>query len=70
VVVLTGDKQDHLIEPCRQLGADAVFDKSEDVEKLVEFCKTHANNLDSMRSPMGLITTAADFEVAADFYAS
>lgn len=70
VVVLTGHNQNRVLEHCRELGADAVFDKSEDVEKLVEFCKAHANNLESMTAPMGLITDTPDFDVASDLYSS
>lgn len=55
VVVLTSYGQQRVLDHCRELGADEVFDKSQDVEKLVEFCKTHAANLGSMKT-MGLIT--------------
>lgn len=58
VVVLTSYGQQRVLDHCRQLGADAVFDKAQDVEKLVEFCKTHAANLSSMRAT-GLITEYA-----------
>ncbi len=58
VVVLTSYVQQRVLDHCRQLGADEVFDKSEDVEKLVEFCRTHAANLGSMKK-MGLITEQA-----------
>ncbi len=51
-------RQQRVLDHCRQLGADEVFDKSQDVEKLVEFCKTHAANLGSMKT-MGLITEHA-----------
>lgn len=55
VVVLTSYAQERVLEHCRELGADAVFDKSQDVEKLVEFCRAHADNLHSMNET-GLIT--------------
>lgn len=55
VVVLTSYGQKRVLDHCRILGADEVFDKSEDVEKLVDYCKTHAANLESMAS-LGLIT--------------
>ena len=50
VVVFTSDTEEHLLRRCRELGADAVFDKAHDVEKLVNFCKRHAANLESMES--------------------
>ena len=45
VVVFTSCTEEHLLSRCRELGADAVFDKGQDVEKLVAFCKRHAANL-------------------------
>ena len=45
VVVLTGYCQQNILHRCRELGADKVFDKSRDVEKLVDFCKAHAATL-------------------------
>ena len=54
VVVLTSYGQKRVLDHCKILGADEVFDKSEDVEKLVDFCKTHAANLESMANK-GLI---------------
>ncbi|MES2508965.1 MAG: response regulator [Pseudomonadota bacterium] len=57
VVVLTSYGQKRVLDHCRELGADEIFDKSQDVEKLVEFCKKHAANLGSMDSDnLGLIT--------------
>jgi DNA-binding NarL/FixJ family response regulator len=35
VVVLTSHSQENILHYCRELGADEVFDKSQDVEKLV-----------------------------------
>jgi len=55
VVVLTSYAQDNVLNHCRDLGADAVFDKSQDVEKLVNFCRCHAIELGNMTST-GLIT--------------
>ena len=49
VVVFTSYTEEHLLRRCRELGADAVFDKAHDVEKLVNFCKRHAANLESLR---------------------
>lgn len=65
VVVLTSYGQQRVLDHCRQLGADEVFDKSQDVEKLVEFCKTHAANLGSMKT-LGLITEAANAAEGSD----
>lgn len=45
VVVLTSHTEEHLLRRCRELGADAVFDKTHDVDKLVDFCKDHAASL-------------------------
>ena len=45
MVVLTGYTQAHLVERCLEVGANAVFDKSKDIEELVEFCKKHAREL-------------------------
>lgn len=60
VVVFTSYTEEYMLRRCRELGADAVFDKAHDVEKLVNFCKRHAANLESMESMegMGLITEA------------
>ena len=49
VVVFTSYTEEHLLRRCRDLGADAVFNKAHDVEKLVNFCKRHAANLESLR---------------------
>ncbi len=51
VVVLTGYCQRSLLQRCRELGADEVFDKSQDVDKLVDFCKDHARSLSLSVSP-------------------
>ncbi len=51
VVVLTGYCQSNLRKRCRELGADEVFDKSQDVEKLVDFCRNHARALEDSPSP-------------------
>ncbi|MEO7886651.1 MAG: response regulator [Polaromonas sp.] len=45
VVVLTSHNQENILHHCRELGADEVFDKSQDVEKLVRFCQEHAASL-------------------------
>ena len=46
VVVLTGYGEQNVLKRCLDLGADQVFDKSQDVEKLVAFCIHHASQLD------------------------
>ena len=51
VVVLTSHNQENLLLRCRELGADEVFDKSQDVEKLVKFCQQHADSLDGVMPP-------------------
>lgn len=61
VVVLTSYAQENVLDRCRDLGADAVFDKSQDVEKLVNFCRNHAFNLNCM-TPSGLITDGKTVE--------
>jgi two-component system, OmpR family, response regulator len=38
VVVLTNFASPQVRERCRALGADAVFDKSNDIDSLIEFC--------------------------------
>ena len=45
VVVLTDYCQPNLLQRCRELGADEIFDKSREVDRLVEFCKAHAQTL-------------------------
>lgn len=51
VVVLTSYCQRNLMQRCRELGADEIFDKSREVEKLVDFCKDHARSLSLSGSP-------------------
>ena len=45
VVVLTSYPMGSLYQRCKELGADEVFDKSQEVEKLVAFCQAHAKAL-------------------------
>ena len=59
VVVLTSHTEPGIAQRCRELGADEVFDKTQDIEKLVDFCRAHAANLGSM-SDYGLITEVPD----------
>lgn len=51
VIVLTSHSQENILLRCRELGADEVFDKSHDVEKLVRFCRNHADSLDGKLPP-------------------
>lgn len=59
VVVLTSYNGQNMLDLCKELGADEVFDKTQDIEKLVDFCRSHAANLESM-SDYGLITELPD----------
>lgn len=45
VVVLTSYCHGNITSKCLQLGADEVFDKSGDMDKLVAYCKAHAFSL-------------------------
>lgn len=45
VVVLTSYYQPNVVQRCRELGADEVFDKSQEVDQLVDFCNAHARAL-------------------------
>ena len=51
VVVLTSYGKENISNKCLQLGADQVFDKSADLEKLVDYCKAHAASLDGATQP-------------------
>ncbi|MEP6965757.1 MAG: response regulator [Polaromonas sp.] len=51
VVVLTSYCQPNLLQRCRELGADEIFDKSREVDKLVDFCKAHAQTLSGNSRP-------------------
>ena len=51
VIVLTSHSQENILLRCRELGADEVFDKSHDVERLVRFCRNHADSLDGKLPP-------------------
>ncbi len=50
IVVLTGYVNADIRQRCMQSGADGVFDKTRDIEKLVDFCKVHATYVDFMRN--------------------
>ena len=44
-VVLTSHVNSDVLEQCRALGADAVFDKNDQLEQLVKFCLDHAEDI-------------------------
>ena len=44
-VVLTSYVDPDILEQCRALGADAVFDKNDQLEQLVKFCLDHAEDI-------------------------
>ena len=48
VVVLTSYREEGMWQRCRELGADGVFDKSHQIEELVDFCRVHAAYLKFM----------------------
>ena len=58
IVVLTGYVNTDIRQRCLQSGADGVFDKNRDIEKLVDFCKVHASYVDFMLNS-GLVETGA-----------
>jgi two-component system OmpR family response regulator len=43
VVVLSNYATEDMRKRCTQLGADAVFDKSNEIDALVEYCMEHCN---------------------------
>lgn len=45
VVVITTDPVMNFLQRCKALGADAVLDKSREIDKLVAFCQAHAQRL-------------------------
>ncbi len=49
VVVLTGYINSKILQHCRDLGADQIFDKSLDIENLVDYCKVHATYVGFMQ---------------------
>jgi DNA-binding NarL/FixJ family response regulator len=51
VVVLTSYSHEHILAKCLELGADQVFDKSEELEQLVEYCRAHAARLTLLLPP-------------------
>lgn len=49
VVVLTGHTDEGILQRCRDLGADQIFDKSQDISSLVDYCNVHASYLGFMQ---------------------
>jgi len=49
VVVLTGHTDEGIVQRCRDLGADQIFDKNQDIASLVDYCKVHATYLGFMQ---------------------
>lgn len=49
VVVLSSIVDDAVRQRCLDLGADEVFDKTRDIEKLVDYCRVHAAYLAFLR---------------------
>ena len=47
VVVLSNHSSRDVRWRCRQLGADAVFDKSTELEALVDYCAVHRRQIDA-----------------------
>ena len=45
VVVLTSYSHENIVRKCLDLGADEVFDKTLELEDLVEYCRAHAASL-------------------------
>ena len=56
VVVLTSYSHENISSKCLELGADEVFDKSDDLEKLVDYCKAHAASINE--KPAAGVTSA------------
>jgi DNA-binding NarL/FixJ family response regulator len=51
VVVLTGYSHENIVSKCLELGADEVFDKTGELEDLVEYCRAHAASLGANTEP-------------------
>lgn len=49
VVVLSGYINSRIVQHCRDLGADQVFDKNLDIENLVDYCNVHATYVGFMQ---------------------
>jgi DNA-binding NarL/FixJ family response regulator len=61
VVVLTSYSHDNILNKCLELGADQVFDKTGDLEELVEFCRAHAASLGGDAKPPPAAWTVQPF---------
>ncbi len=51
VVVLTSYSHENIVSKCLELGADEVFDKSGELEDLVDYCRAHAASLEREATP-------------------
>ena len=60
VVVLTSYREEDMWQRCRELGADGVFDKSHQIEELVDFCRVHAAYLKFMSETDSLVEHLAE----------
>ena len=60
VVVLTSYREEEMWQRCRELGADGVFDKSHQIEELVDFCRVHAAYLKFMSETDSLVEHLAE----------
>ena len=60
VVVLTSYREEDMWQRCRELGADGVFDKSHQIEELVDFCRVHAAYLKFMSETEALARQLAE----------
>lgn len=67
IVVLTSYVNEDIRQRCLDCGADGVFDKTRDIEKLVDFCKVHASYVDFMRSSGVVPKVAIDREPLRGF---
>ena len=56
IVVLTSYVNADIRQRCIQSGADGVFDKTRDIEKLVDFCRVHSSYVAFMRNS-GVLAT-------------
>jgi DNA-binding NarL/FixJ family response regulator len=59
VVVLSNHSSRDVRWRCRQLGADAVFDKSTELEALVDYCASHRRSVDDAPVAAGAVQASA-----------
>ena len=57
-VVLTSYVDPDVLKQCRALGADAVFDKNDQLEQLVKFCLDHAEDIGKASYAQPYLTAA------------